>query len=562
MTLEASVNPSTVDANWRDVIYKGNDNFYLDATSTSAGDPDTGMIAGGSYAEGFGTAALPANTWSYLAETYDGGTLRLCVNGTQVASTAHTGTIAPSTNPLQIGGDSIYGQFFAGLIDEVRVYNVALTAAQIQTDQAMPVGASLPSAAGTLTPNAASASEIDLAWGASSGVTGYQVERCRGAGCSNFAQIATHLRHQLQRHQRQLVHQLQLPRPRQRQPGQRRPLLERGEASTGFTISVGTAVLTFTRTTQFMAQGPGSAGAAWSVDGVAGGNASVGTITAGGLDTPPTSVGTHTVTATSGSQTANAIVYVTNDAGTLTYHDDTMRTGQDLIETVLTPSNVKSSTSGKLFGYPLDRLTLAPPLYVQDVNVPGQGFHNVVIVATEHESVYAFDADGLSSAPLPHVNFTNLAAGVTTVPTADTGETGDIPNEIGITQTPVIDPATETIYVVAQTKEVSGSTTTYAQRLHALDLSTGAEKSGDPVVIQASVSGTENGSSGGTLTFDSLRENQRTGGLLANGGVYFAFSSHADQEPFHCWVLGYNASTLQPVMVYCTTPNGDSGGCG
>ena len=84
------------------------------------------MIAGGSYADAFGTAALPANTWSYLAETYDGSTLRLYVNGTQVASTAHTGTIATSTNPLQIGGDSIYGQFFAGLIDEVRVYNVAL----------------------------------------------------------------------------------------------------------------------------------------------------------------------------------------------------------------------------------------------------------------------------------------------------------------------------------------------------------------------------------------------------------------------------------------------------
>ena len=134
MTLEAWVNPSTVNAAWRDVIYKGNDNFYLEATSTNASKPDAGMIAGGSYADAFGTAALTANTWSYLTETYDGSTLRLYVNGTQVASTAHTGAIATSTNPLQIGGDSIYGQYFAGLIDEVRVYNVALTAAQIQTD--------------------------------------------------------------------------------------------------------------------------------------------------------------------------------------------------------------------------------------------------------------------------------------------------------------------------------------------------------------------------------------------------------------------------------------------
>ena len=106
MTLEAWVDPSTVNANWRDVIYKANDNFYLEATSTNASQPDAGLIAGGSYADAFGTAALPANTWSFLTETYDGSTLRLYVNGTQVASTAHTGAIATSTNPLQIGGDS------------------------------------------------------------------------------------------------------------------------------------------------------------------------------------------------------------------------------------------------------------------------------------------------------------------------------------------------------------------------------------------------------------------------------------------------------------------------
>ena len=133
--MEAWVDPSTVNGSWRDVVYKGNDNYYLEATSTNASLPDAGVIAGGSYADAFGTAKLTANTWAFLTETYDGSTLRLYVNGTQVASTAHTGAISTSTNPLQIGGDSIYGQYFAGLIDNVRVYNVALTAAQIQTDQ-------------------------------------------------------------------------------------------------------------------------------------------------------------------------------------------------------------------------------------------------------------------------------------------------------------------------------------------------------------------------------------------------------------------------------------------
>ena len=159
MTLEAWVNPSTVTSNWRDVIYKGNDNYYLEATSTNASKPDAGMIAGGSYADAFGTAALTANTWSYLTETYDGSTLKLYVNGTLVASTAHTGAIASSTNPLQIGGDTIYSQYFAGLIDEVRIYNVALTAAQIQSDMTTPMGSSSdttpPTQPGTLTANAA-----------------------------------------------------------------------------------------------------------------------------------------------------------------------------------------------------------------------------------------------------------------------------------------------------------------------------------------------------------------------------------------------------------------------
>src|SRR6202046_1183102 len=193
MTLEAWVNPSTVNANWRDVLYKANDNFYLEATSTNGSLPDAGLIAGGTYADAFGTAKLTASTWAFLTETYDGSTLRLYVNGTQVASTAHTGAIASSPHPLQIGGDTTYSQYFGGLIDEVRIYNVALTAAQIQTDMTTPVNngpdTTPPTQPVTLSANVASASEVDLSWGASTdnvGVTGYQVERCSGTGCTNF----------------------------------------------------------------------------------------------------------------------------------------------------------------------------------------------------------------------------------------------------------------------------------------------------------------------------------------------------------------------------------------
>ena len=144
MTLEAWVNPSTVNSNWRDVIYKGNDNYWLEGTSFFGGVPAAGATLGSSDVYTLGTAALTTNTWAFLTETYNGSTLALYVNGTQVSSLAQTGNILPSTNPLQIGGDSIYGQYFQGTIDEVRVYNVALTVAQIQGDMNTPIGNSTP----------------------------------------------------------------------------------------------------------------------------------------------------------------------------------------------------------------------------------------------------------------------------------------------------------------------------------------------------------------------------------------------------------------------------------
>jgi hypothetical protein len=303
------------------------------------------------------------------------------------------------------------------------------------------------------------------------------------------------------------------------------------------------------------------------VDGIPGGSSAVGTITANGLYTAPASVATqttHTVTAT-GATAANATVYLVNWTGTFTRDVDTLRTGLNPNEVVLTPSNVNSTTFGKVFSYPIDGHADASPLYVPNVNIGGH-LHNVVYVATEHDSVFAFDADGTQTTPLWQVSFINPSTGITTVPALDVGGCSnnvcDIGPEIGITGTPVIDPSTNTLYVVAKTKEVNRASI-YFHRLHALDITTGAEKFGGPVIISASVPGTGAGSSGGVVSFNSLRHNQRPALLLSNGVVYISFASHNDYVPYHGWILGYQAAQgLKQTLVYNTSPNATSFGAG
>ncbi|MGH7992666.1 MAG: hypothetical protein ACREDQ_04060, partial [Limisphaerales bacterium] len=332
------------------------------------------------------------------------------------------------------------------------------------------------------------------------------------------------------------------------------------QAYTGLSISPRVAVLTPTQTQQFSTVG---SNLTWSVDGVVGGSVASGAITSNGLYSPPTNAGTHsvTVTASDTSESANATVYVTTNPGVFTFNNDNFRTGQNLNETVLSPANVNSASFGKLFSYTLDGLTFASPLYVAGVAIPGKGTHNLVYVATEHDSVYAFDADGLTNGPLWQVSFINPTSGVTTVPSADSDPGEDIPTEVGITGTPVIDPVSGTLYVVAATKEVSGNTTSYVQRLHALDITTGAEKFGAPVVIQATVAGTGPGSSGGQVPFDPLHENQRGALLLADGMVCFVFGSHGDVEPYYGWLLGYAPTNVQnQVLVYNVAPNAGKAG--
>ncbi len=243
----------------------------------------------------------------------------------------------------------------------------------------------------------------------------------------------------------------------------------------------------------------------------------------------------------------------------LTHHNGNTRAGLNDAETVLTPANVNVDTFGKLFTQPVDGEIYAQPLVLSGVAIPGKGTHKVVFIATEHNSVYAFDADDAvdgNAEPLWKRSFIDPARGITSVPYLDVGTT-DINPEIGITGTPVIDAASGTLYCVARTKE-NGA---FYQRLHALDVRTGAERPGSPKLIKATVNGIGDGpEAGGKVRFDPQFQNQRAGLLLLNGVVYIAWAAHGVNGPYHGWILGYHAKTLAQVAVFCSTPNAGRGG--
>lgn len=262
-----------------------------------------------------------------------------------------------------------------------------------------------------------------------------------------------------------------------------------------------------------------------------------------------------TVTGTSGTLSHSATLALTVAAPTghdvTTYHDDNARDGLNANETVLTTENVNSAMFGKLKFLTTDGLVDAEPLYLSAVTIGGQT-HNVLYVATEHDSVYAFDAD--SGAQLWKVSA--LGSGETT---SDDHGCGQITPEIGITSTPVIDRthgAHGTIFVVAMSKDASGN---YHQRLHALDVTTGAEESGSPTEIAGTYPGTGDNSSGGNVVFAPGQYAERAGLLLMNSTIYLTWTSHCDARPYTGWVMAYGESSLKQTAILNLTPNGSEG---
>ncbi|MGZ6185320.1 MAG: pyrrolo-quinoline quinone [Candidatus Binataceae bacterium] len=243
----------------------------------------------------------------------------------------------------------------------------------------------------------------------------------------------------------------------------------------------------------------------------------------------------------------------------LTFHNDNLRSGHNRHETILKVSNVTAKSFGKLFSYPVDGYLYAEPLYVSQLPIPGQGTRNVVFVASEHDSVYAFDADGAAPTLLWQKSFIDPANGITTVDTVNDIRCGNLVPEIGVTGTPVISLENQALYVVSEVKDQN--TGSYNLELHALELATGAEKAGSPVSISASVAGTGAGNDGhGNVPFVARLANQRPALLLANGMVYIAFASNCDEGPYHGWLLAYDALTLMPKAAFNPTPNGNAGG--
>ncbi|HEY8076736.1 MAG TPA: hypothetical protein VIF62_21570 [Labilithrix sp.] len=241
----------------------------------------------------------------------------------------------------------------------------------------------------------------------------------------------------------------------------------------------------------------------------------------------------------------------------LVHRYDLGHSGVQSKETILGPQTVASTAFGLRATFPVDGSVYAQPLVVSNVTLGGQ-LRDILLVATQHDSIYAFDASGKEPAPLWQT--TLLGDGETTVPTTDVG-TGNIVPEIGVTGTPVVDRSRNVMYVVAKSKRPDpNDDDAYVQRLHMLDLQTGLDVV-PPVEISGAVTGTAPDAENGRVAFEPLRANQRAALVLGGGRVWIAWASHGDIDPYHGWIFAYDATDItKPPLVWATTPDGAAGG--
>ena len=568
MTLEAWVKTSATKSTDGQIISKdtGADGWQLKTTSdTGANSFGLAISTGSGHIQRYSKTAPAVNTWYHVAGVYNASTkaLDIYVNGVLDDGTLR-GTIPAtqhnSTTTAKLGTRT-GGYFFQGTMDELRVYNRALTQAEIQSDMNTPIGAGspapvdtqAPSAPSSLAATAISGTQVNLSWTASTdnaGVTGYRLERCAGSGCSNFAQIATPT---ATTYNDTALTAGTVYSYRVRATDAAGNLSAYSNVATATTTAAAPTAPTITQqpasktvtvgqTATFTVSASGTAPFSYQWQK---GTTNIANATSSSYTTPATTSADNgsqfrvIVTNAGGNATSNPATLTVTAAATavdvLTYHNDIGRTGANTNETTLTTTNVNSSTFGKIGNFSVDAKVDAQPLYASNVST-SSGTHNLLIAVTENNTIYAFDA--------------NSGAIVWQKSMSQSGETASddrgcsqVSPKMGITSTPVIDRGrgpNGAIYLVAMSKNGS----TYHQRLHALDLATGAELFNGPKEITAQYPGTGDGSNGTNVVFNPAQYKERMGLLLMNGTLYTAWASHCDITPYTGWVMAHNADTL------------------
>jgi chitodextrinase len=433
-----------------------------------------------------------------------------------------------------------------------------------------------PTAPTNLVATVISSSQINLSWTASTddvGVTGYNVQRCQGVGCANFAPIGAPTTSTTFNDTGLTASTSYSYRVNATDAAGNLSSFSGGATAAtpapglvSITISPKAGGITTSQALPISVtvnNDVGGAGVTWTKNGGTFANQTLTSVTFSAATAGP-----FTITATSNAdntKSASTTIGVTDLAGVTTYHYNLARDGTNFKEYALTTSNVNSTSFGKLFSCTVDADIYAQPLWVPNLAIGG-GNHNVIFVATQNDSVYAFDADVKPCKQYWKKSF--LSAGVTPVPPGDTGEAFDINTKIGITGTPVVDLSTNTLYVMVKTKE---GTTNYHQRLHAISLIDASEKFNGPGDITPAITVPGTGDTGdssagctassGKVPFCPLRAGQRAGLALVGGNVYVAWASHGDVQPYHGWIMSFNAANLtQAPLVFNDSPNGREGG--